>query len=474
MPPQPGYFPLTEDPYSLDNLPPPNPGPAPRRGKGRQSHAQQHLQHPQQQQQYIMPGPQPQRGGVIPQHYQHGPPPPGMGGPGPMMMDGGPMDHHPHGLPHPHPTNAKIIRGGPTPQAGLPSGSGPRGSHGGSEPRNISHRDAPSAGGAGPSSSAASGARTSARQAQLQQQQQLHAERERERERERELREREREMSPDGGVNATNLKRKREVQDRLVKYARDRYQRRDEITAEAISALNGIVQQLQHNPSENSAFVARFYPTTIERGAILNAIEHSEQHASLTIEMLFNHEMKQIEDDFEKSRARLKERVMEGLEERRRRAREEKEGEGVVPVESALEATTSALLRTTTSSANPSNSNTSINGPTPAPFLLAPSIPFGLSPDDLTSPFPLSLTSIAPPTHHSGPGRKPRAGGGAGGWGRGGGREAMLMGGASALALGKAIGQLGGSREGEVDSDLGEIRRAVKRRRAAVRNAGAL
>ena len=48
-------------------------------------------------------------------------------------------------------------------------------------------------------------------------------------------------------------------------------------------------------------------------------------------EMLFKSEMKQIEDEFEKGRLRLKERIAEGIEERRRRAREEKEGEGVVP-----------------------------------------------------------------------------------------------------------------------------------------------
>jgi hypothetical protein len=44
--------------------------------------------------------------------------------------------------------------------------------------------------------------------------------------------------------------------------------------------------------------------------------------------------------------------------------------------------------------------------------------------------------------------------------------------GVSALALGKAIGQLGGCKEADIDHDLGNIRRAQKRRRAVVRAAG--
>lgn len=126
-------------------------------------------------------------------------------------------------------------------------------------------------------------------------------------------------------------------------------------------------------------------------------------------------------------------------------------------IESALEVTASALSR---SSAN--------SGGSPPPFTLAASIPYGLSPDDLISPFPHSLTSIAPsnPAHHhsNGPGRKPRAGGARGA------KEALS--GVSALALGKAIGQLNGCKEADIDHDLGNIRRAQKRRRAAVRAAG--
>lgn len=65
---------------------------------------------------------------------------------------------------------------------------------------------------------------------------------------------------------------------------------------------------------------------------MLHAVQLEGDQVLLSTEVLFDHEIKQIDDDFDKSRTRLRERVLEGLEERRRRAREEKEGEGVVPV----------------------------------------------------------------------------------------------------------------------------------------------
>lgn len=104
------------------------------------------------------------------------------------------------------------------------------------------------------------------------------------------------------------------------------------ITAASLQALTHLAHQLHQNPAETPGYVLRLYPIALERAALLHAIHYEEDFELNTTEMLFNHEMKQIEDDFDKSRTRLRERVLEGLEERRRRAREEKEGEGVVSV----------------------------------------------------------------------------------------------------------------------------------------------
>lgn len=44
--------------------------------------------------------------------------------------------------------------------------------------------------------------------------------------------------------------------------------------------------------------------------------------------MAYEEEKRRVEDEWKRGRTRLRERLLEGIEERRRRAREEKEGEG--------------------------------------------------------------------------------------------------------------------------------------------------
>ncbi|KAF9517838.1 hypothetical protein BS47DRAFT_1389550 [Hydnum rufescens UP504] len=244
-------------------------------------------------------------------------------------------------------------------------------------------------------------------------------------------------------------KRKREIMERVIKYSRDMSDRRDEIYSSSLTALTSLARRLHQNPADTAAYAARLYPLALERAALLDAIELEEQHALDSAQTIWKAEVNQIDDEFKKGKARLRERIMEGLEERRRRAREEKEGEAIVPVESSLEVAAGALNRPT-------------NGRL-APFTLSAPIPYGLSPDDLASPFPLSLTSIQP-SHSSGgggggPGRKPRLN-------RTGGKEGGV------LTLGKAIAGLTPSKESDIDHDLGEIRRGVKRRRAAVKAQG--
>lgn len=96
-------------------------------------------------------------------------------------------------------------------------------------------------------------------------------------------------------------------------------------------------------------------------------------------------------------------------------------------------------------------------GPPPLPTTVVPvPNPNSLSVDELPSPFPLPLTSSSLPNGYatSGGQRKRNKGGGV--------QPQALTG------LGKAIQQLTASKELEVESDLGEIRRGSKRRRAAV------
>jgi hypothetical protein len=48
------------------------------------------------------------------------------------------------------------------------------------------------------------------------------------------------------------------------------------------------------------------------------------------VQSAYDEERVGVEDEWRRGRERLKERLIEGIEERRRRAREEKEGEGVI------------------------------------------------------------------------------------------------------------------------------------------------
>ncbi len=235
-----------------------------------------------------------------------------------------------------------------------------------------------------------------------------------------------------------------------------------------LNSLAALSRRLHQSPSTAPFYAIRLYPIALERAALLDAITFESQYALDSVQNLWRAEVNQVEEEFRKSKARLRERIMEGLEERRRRAREEKEGDGTVIVgesrlnlvpinpsdqlrriESSLEATASVLSRPVNSIAPK------------APFILSAPIPYGHSPDDLTSPFPLSLNSTIFPASHTsgiGAGRKPRLN-------RTNGKEPQLT-------LGKAIIGITGLKEGEVDHDIGEIRRAVKRRRAAAKAAG--
>jgi hypothetical protein len=74
----------------------------------------------------------------------------------------------------------------------------------------------------------------------------------------------------------------------------------------------------------------RLLPLTIERSAVLAQLECEEKHALDCAQIAYDEERERVEEEWRKGRDRVRERLMEGIEERRRRAREEKEGEGTV------------------------------------------------------------------------------------------------------------------------------------------------
>ncbi|KAF9654350.1 hypothetical protein BDM02DRAFT_3106698 [Thelephora ganbajun] len=181
------------------------------------------------------------------------------------------------------------------------------------------------------------------------------------------------------------------------------------------------------------------------------------------IETAYEEERDRVEDEWKRGRDMIRKRLLEGIEERRRRAREEKDGEGNVgdvSLDSQSRPHITRKLRNQLGGSPPhSPLTTTPNGTAPGPVTVGPLVnPHSLSIDELPSPFPLPLTSTQLPYGSSGA----TAGGNGRRRNKGGGFQAQIAGG-----LGKSGGGLTSAKDFEIEADLGEIRRGNKRRRAA-------
>ncbi|KAF8269667.1 hypothetical protein EI94DRAFT_922783 [Lactarius quietus] len=256
-------------------------------------------------------------------------------------------------------------------------------------------------------------------------------------------------------------RRRKEIVGRLGKEMNDR---RDDgrQCAESISALHSVAMQLAARPETLPSYKLRLYPLSIERSALLAQLAVEERNSIESAESAYELERERVEEEWKRGRDRIRERLLEGIEERRRRARDEKDGEGTVS-EAALDSQSrphiTRKLRNRLGTSPPptplachSNGIPSTTSTTPPGLITNP---HSLSVDELPSPFPLPLTSTSLPNTAAG------SSGGNGGRRRpkGGGFQVQAVGG-----LGKSGASLTGCKETEIDSDLGEIRR-VKRRR---------
>ena len=80
----------------------------------------------------------------------------------------------------------------------------------------------------------------------------------------------------------------------------------------------------------NGLFKLRLLPLSLERSALLAQFEAEERYAIECAQIAYDEERERVEEEWKKGRQRVRERLLEGIEERRRRAREEKDGEGTV------------------------------------------------------------------------------------------------------------------------------------------------
>ena len=100
--------------------------------------------------------------------------------------------------------------------------------------------------------------------------------------------------------------------------------------AESISDLHSLSIQLATRPETSPQYQLRLYPISLERGALLSSIEFQERHALSVVQTAYEEERERVEEEWKRGRDRIRERMLEGIEDRRRRAREEKDGEGTV------------------------------------------------------------------------------------------------------------------------------------------------
>ncbi|KAJ7639212.1 hypothetical protein FB45DRAFT_904997 [Roridomyces roridus] len=267
------------------------------------------------------------------------------------------------------------------------------------------------------------------------------------------------------------------------KLGKEMHDRRDDARhfTENVSALQRTAAQLALRPESLPLYELRLLPLSIERSALLVQLEIEEKHALDCAHQAYEEERQRVEEEWRRGRDRVRERLLEGIEERRRRAREEKEGEGTAG-DASMEQSRPHITRKLRNKMGTSPPPTPLgvpnallpNGAVPTsssgistlPVTSGPfTNPNSLSVDDIPSPFPLPLTStpglsnsgaasaVVPAPGPNGGRRRTKASGT---------HFSQAIGG-----LGKSLGSLTACKDSEVENDLVEIRRANKRRRAA-------
>lgn len=99
---------------------------------------------------------------------------------------------------------------------------------------------------------------------------------------------------------------------------------------DTISALHSTSMQLSLRPETVPLYNLRLYPISLERSALLAQYAVEEKYSLEGVQTAYEEERERVEDEWKRGRDRVRERLLEGIEERRRRAREEKEGEGTI------------------------------------------------------------------------------------------------------------------------------------------------
>jgi hypothetical protein len=100
--------------------------------------------------------------------------------------------------------------------------------------------------------------------------------------------------------------------------------------AELSTELVNTAYRLCTEASEDTLFNLSLYPITLERSARLNQAAIDYEDALRHADQAYEEELNKLHEEWQTGRERVKERLLEGIEERRRRAREDKDGDGIL------------------------------------------------------------------------------------------------------------------------------------------------
>jgi hypothetical protein len=100
--------------------------------------------------------------------------------------------------------------------------------------------------------------------------------------------------------------------------------------AELSTELVNTAYRLCTEASEDTLFNLSLYPITLERSARLNQASLDYEASLRHADQAYEEDLNKLHDEWQTGRERVKERLLEGIEERRRRAREEKDGDGIL------------------------------------------------------------------------------------------------------------------------------------------------
>ncbi|KAG1734965.1 hypothetical protein EDD22DRAFT_921520 [Suillus occidentalis] len=264
---------------------------------------------------------------------------------------------------------------------------------------------------------------------------------------------------PTAGPSRVQDDPKREKKRKVIsgKVGKERLDCRDEGRhfTENISALHSAAMQLSSRQETHPHMNLCLYLISLERSALLAQHGFEEKHSLESMQTAYEEERERVGEEWRKGRDRIRERPLEGIEARRRHAREEKEGEGTVnDAQSRSHITRKLRNKVSTSPPTPLTlrGETLLNGSlgSNAPVTTGPFIDPHSLPVTLTNPS--SGAGASPGTNVS---RRCT---------KGAGLHSSMVG---VGGLGNIIAMLAPSKETDIGAHLMEIRRGSKWHRAA-------